>query len=234
MRTKVVLVAFADQLAPDWVASLTRFPADALVVTGPAHIAAAAQAAFNSITSKSKGRVSCAYFALSDTSFEAVLDALNILKSQMPKSVFFINVDAASNVLSASAIAAALSNGAYVGYTKNESPAVLEPVKYSYCTKLSLTKQRILCALNEEPASSLRQLASRVGLPLSLASYHVHGDARSEGLSQMRMLQISREAGRLKIGLAPLGRVYLKGCCAPCAQVLAPQQVAAKTAGRRD
>jgi hypothetical protein len=196
-------------------------------------MATAAQAACSSIANKTKNKAACAFFALSDTTFEAVLDGLTLMEKQMPKSVFFVNVDAASKKLSAAAIAAALSTGAYVGFSKDETPQVLEPVKFSYCTKLSPTKQRILCALSNEPASSLRQLAARVNLPLSLASYHVHGDSRSEGLNQMRMLSISRESGRLKIGLAPLGRVYLKGCCAPCAQVLATSQVAAKPANAK-
>jgi hypothetical protein len=224
MRKKVVLVAFADQLTPDWVTCLNRFPADAVVLTGPGRIAQAAEAACGGLSLKGRGRRACAFFALSDISFEAVLDALNLLKGQMPGSVFFINIDAASSKLSASALSAALAAGAYVGFTKDDEPRMLDPVRYSYCTKLSPTKQRILQALSSGPATSLRQLSSRVGLPLSLASYHVHGDSRSMGLFQMRMLDMAREGGRLHIGLAPLGRVYLKTCTVP---MLPPQEAVA-------
>lgn len=233
MKKKVVLVAFADELTPDWVVSLSKFPADSLVFTGPTTIASAAVAACQNISPNKPN--TCAYFALNDTGFEAVLEAMQMLKKQMPNATFIVNVDAASKKLSGAAIASAFSTGSYVGYTSDdEGPSLLSPMKFSYCAKLSPTKHKILSVLSDEPASSLRQLASKVGLPLSLASYHVHGDARSEGLSQMRLLEISRESGRLRIDLAPLGRVYLKGCGGqPMPEQAMDQKILAKQRSKR-
>lgn len=212
MKKKVVLVAFADQLNVEWIAKLKAFPADSVVFTGPASIASTASAACANIYPDKSSY--CAFLALKDTGFESVLEALQMLKTQMPNEVIVVNIDAASKQLSSTAIAAANSTDCLIGFTDEQTnaPKLLLPIKFSYCSNISSTKQKILEALKESPANSLRQLANKVGLPLSLASYHVHGDSRSEGLSQLRMLEIAKDSGRLKINLAPLGRIYLKGC----------------------
>ncbi len=212
MKKKIVLVSFIDQLNAQLVSKLKAFPADSVVFTGPASVASTASAACASIYPDKSSY--CAFLALNDVGFESVLEALQMLKAQMPNETIVVNIDSASKQLSSAAIAAANSTDCLLGFTDEQTnaPKLLLPIKFSYCSNISPTKQKILEALRDNPASSLRQLASKVGLPLSLASYHVHGDSRSEGLSQLRMLEVSKDSGRLKISLAPLGRIYLKGC----------------------
>lgn len=225
MARKTVLVAFADVFSSEWVKQLERFPADAVMLTGPTSIANAAHAAVRRLSSPKRP---AAYLALADTGFETVLDALETIRKQMPAATLVVNVDAAGKRLTAAALAAAMSSASFVTLTDGEEPTVLEPVKFSYCATLSPTKARLLCELSEKPASSLRELAARSGLPVPLASYHLHGDARSQGLESLRLLSVQREDGRLKIAIAPMGRIYLRGCMTCPKPMVAKQKVAEK------
>ncbi len=210
MAKKVVLVAFADRFNSDWVGRLQHFPADAIMLLGPSSIANAAQAACRTLSSSKRPSV---YLALSDTNFETVMDALTAIRKQMPHAAIVCNVDAASTQLTAAALAASFTSGAFVSYSdESHAPHVLEPLSFSSCVQLSPTKDKIMSVLAEKPASSLRELAQRTGLPIPLASYHVHGDDRSPGLEELKMLSVHREDGRLKIAVAPMGRMYLKSC----------------------
>ena len=111
------------------------------------------------------------------------------------------------------ATSAAFVNG-LKAFSIDEGSAMMLPVlKFSYYKMIPERKLAILRLLSEDKTccASFDELSKRLSMSLPLVSYHVNGNAKSEGLVDMGLAEVAEKKGRMEITLTPLGRLLIDG-----------------------
>jgi len=124
-----------------------------------------------------------------------------------------INISAGDKMMGCAALFGAFVNGikAFVADTQGH-PILLPIMKLSYDEIISESKIKILQTLDKIGgiADSMEDLAKHSGYGKSLLSYHIKGNAKSNGLVQLGLVDIERlEGGRNRITINTLGRMLI-------------------------
>ena len=88
-------------------------------------------------------------------------------------------------------------------------------LKMSYYTQLQERKMNILKTL-AMGTKSLNDISKELKLSLSLLSYHVHGNRKSEGLLDMHLAELSEKNNQSYLTLTSMGRLILRGLMPEC------------------
>lgn len=98
-------------------------------------------------------------------------------------------------------------------FTINQNNITMLPVmKFSYYKSISDKKMNLLKMLNNRNCcSSLEELSKKSGHSLSLISYHINGNLKSEGLKSMGLVETTEHKGKIAVELSQLGRMLVKG-----------------------
>ena len=83
-------------------------------------------------------------------------------------------------------------------------------MRFSYYNALNDRKRKIMGAL-EGGSRSMSDVSEELGVSLSLLSYHVHGNRKSEGLVDMGVVELSEKDNQTYLSLSAMGRLLLKG-----------------------
>lgn len=127
----------------------------------------------------------------------------------------FVYVGTGDRTTQCAATSAAFVNGLR-GLTGTEDIVYALPImKFSYYSKLQDRKLHIMETMAQGP-KSLNDIAKQLRISLSLLSYHVHGNRKSEGLIEMGLTDIEEVDGQSYISLSPMGRLLLKGYMPEC------------------
>jgi DNA-binding transcriptional ArsR family regulator len=124
-----------------------------------------------------------------------------------------LNVASGRGLMNCACTSAAFVNGVKAFGMNDKGEAMLLPVlKFSYYKLLSDRKMKLLQLLNHgDCCSSLEEMSKKSKMSLSLVSYHINGNLKSDGLKQLGLVSTSDQGGRVHIHLTTLGKLLLKG-----------------------
>lgn len=86
----------------------------------------------------------------------------------------------------------------------------LPVLRFNYYNSLNDRKRKILSAL-QTSSKTLSSISEDIGISLSLLSYHVHGNRKSEGLVDMGLVELSESDNQTVLSLSSMGRLLLRG-----------------------
>lgn len=143
-----------------------------------------------------------------ENSWEAVFRAITEIKSSAEN--ILINVATGDRDMQCAATSAAFVNGIKAFSIDNGSAMLLPVLKFSYYRMIPERKLAILKILRQS-SMSFEDLSRKLRMSLPLASYHINGNAKSEGLVQMGLAEVTDKNGRMEISLTPLGKLLTDG-----------------------
>jgi DNA-binding transcriptional ArsR family regulator len=145
--------------------------------------------------------------------WEEVFRIVRETVEQAPKEAeVIISVTSGKEFMRCAATSAAFVNGLKAFGVTEDGEIVLFPVlKFSYYNLLSERKMRLLSLLAKDEYVSLEELGRHAKMSLSLVSYHINGNLKSDGLKQLGLVDTSERNGRVHIQLTTMGRLLLKG-----------------------
>lgn len=126
-----------------------------------------------------------------------------------------VYVGTGDRVTQCAATSAAFVNGLRALTGTEDIVYVLPVMRFSYYNKIQDRKLRVMEQL-AQGSESLNEIAKKLRVSLSLLSYHVHGNRKSEGLIQMGLVDIEEHDNQSYISLTPMGRLLLKGYMPDC------------------
>ena len=137
------------------------------------------------------------------------------VKEGHPDQEILIDGAGGSPVLNVALTCAAFVNGLRA-FGKYEDKFILFPVlKFDYYNLLSERKMRILQLLAEPNVNTLDDLTKGMHMSLSLISYHVNGNIKTDGLKGLGLVETIEKKGRVRIQLTTMGRLLLNGYVTP-------------------
>jgi len=139
--------------------------------------------------------------------FDEIFAAVNEIKKR-EKNVI-INVATGDKVSACAALSAAFVNGLMAFGIRDGNPMLFPILKFSYYKIVSERKMRMLQVLLKG-AFSLDMLSKETKMSLPLISYHIHGNAKSEGLLNLGLVEIKNEKSTI-VELTPLGKLLASG-----------------------
>lgn len=152
---------------------------------------------------------------ISKINFESVFEAVARIKMAHEKhGNVLINVSTADKMGSCIALSAAFVNGIKAFYIADNEVKFFPVLKFSYYNLIQESKMGILKFLDKTPTccSSLEELSRRTGMSLPLISYHINGNAASDGLVEMGLVEAEKKEGRIEVKLTTLGKLLVRGC----------------------
>ena len=122
-----------------------------------------------------------------------------------------VNVATGDRMSTCAALSAAFTNGLKAIGVGNNNQCMLMPImKLSYYNELSETKLIILKQLSTETFISIKTLACRLGMSISLVSYHINGNPKYKGLKDYRLVETKQYNRTLLVRLSEMGGLLLK------------------------
>ncbi|MBI2583514.1 MAG: hypothetical protein HYW25_02505 [Candidatus Aenigmarchaeota archaeon] len=144
--------------------------------------------------------------------WEFTFNAIGEIKSDAGKEVM-VNVGAGDSITRCAAISAAFVNGLKAFDVTKDGIMMLPVLKFSYYRLIPERKMKILQILCREPdnESDLETLRKKMNISLPLLSYHINGNAKSEGLVEMGLAEVSEKGRRVRVALTSMGRLIIRG-----------------------
>ena len=105
---------------------------------------------------------------------------------------------------------AAFVNGLHAVNGTKDMLMSLPVMKFTYYTLLNDRKIAVMKEL-EEGMRSMNDIANSLRMSLSLLSYHVHGNIKSEGLIDMGVVELEERNNQSYLSLTSMGRLLLRG-----------------------
>ena len=133
------------------------------------------------------------------------------LCSQNNPDEIIVNVATGDRMTTCSALSASFANGLKAFGVSNNRAMILPIMKLSYYNELSDNKLKILQELNPENYVSLQHLHKKLGMSISLLSYHINGNYKYKGLREYRLVQVRERNNQLYVKLSEMGNLLLKG-----------------------
>ncbi|HEV2138818.1 MAG TPA: hypothetical protein VGR53_08240 [Nitrososphaerales archaeon] len=155
---------------------------------------------------------------------EGMFKIFGQIKSAAKEDTLLVDVSSGDNLENCAALAASYVNG-LKAFAAVEGQIMMLPVlKFSYYRLLPERKLAILGFLKTQPdcCSSLEELAQRTRMSLPLASYHVNGTAKVEGLVSQGLVEVhTGPRGKVQVMLTEMGRMIAEGLVeAPAAELV--------------
>ncbi len=136
------------------------------------------------------------------------------IKSAAKEDTLLVDVSSGDNLTNCAALSASYVNGLKAFAVMDGKIMMLPVLKFSYYRLLPERKLEILRFLKTQPdcCSSLDELAQKTRMSLPLASYHVNGTAKVEGLVSQGLVEVhTGPRGRVQVLLTEMGRMIAEG-----------------------
>ena len=145
--------------------------------------------------------------------WEELFRIVHEITSGINEQNVIINVASGRGLMNCAATSAAFVNGIKAFGMNDEGEIMVLPVlKFNYYKLLSERKMKLLMLLGKDDCcSSLEQLSQMAKMSLSLVSYHINGNLKSEGMKQLGLVSTKDVGGRIHVELTTLGKLLLKG-----------------------
>jgi DNA-binding transcriptional ArsR family regulator len=145
---------------------------------------------------------------------EGMFRAFAQIKAAVPEETLLVNISSGSNMENCAALAAAYVNGLKAFSVIGDKIIMLPILKFSYYRLLPERKLKIVKFLKAQPdcCSSLEELSERLKMSLPLASYHINGNTKAEGLVSQGLVEVHiGPRGKAQVMLTELGRLIAEG-----------------------
>ncbi len=145
---------------------------------------------------------------------EGMFRAFAQIRLAVAEDKLLVNTSSGENVDNCAALAGAYVNGLKAFNVMDDKVMMLPVLKFSYYRLIPERKLAILKFLKEQPdcCSSLEDLSARLKMSLPLCSYHVNGNAKSQGLVSQGLVEVHiGPRGRAQVLLTELGRLIAEG-----------------------
>ncbi len=159
-------------------------------------------------------KISCRIEMMKGPVWEEIFRIIRATVEQAPEhSEVIINVASGRGLMNCASTSAAFVNGLKAFGVNDKGEVMLLPVlKFNYYTLLSDRKMKLLKILaDRDCCSSLEELAERARMSLSLVSYHINGNLKSDGLLQLGLVETKEQNRRVHVELTTMGKLLLKG-----------------------
>jgi hypothetical protein len=140
------------------------------------------------------------------------------IKSGVNEDSLLVNTSSGENLENCAALSASYVNGLKALAVTEGGVMMLPVLKFSYYRLLPERKLSIISFLKAQPdcCASLEDLAERTKMSLPLASYHVNGNSKAEGLLSMGLVETHLgPRGKTQVMLTELGRLLAEGAIEP-------------------
>ncbi len=149
--------------------------------------------------------------AIGDNLWEDTFTAVSEFAASHPhRERIIVHVGVGDRTMQCAATTAAFVNGLHAVNGDSKYIMGLPVMRFSYYKLLNDRKMRILKALQDGPRS-MNELAEDLRMSLSLLSYHVHGNRKSEGLVDMGLAELEDRKGQVVLHPTSMGRLLVKG-----------------------
>ncbi len=144
-------------------------------------------------------------------SWESVFKTIVEMKNT--SNNILVNVSTGSRDMQCAATSAAFVSGLKAFSVDNDNVFMLPVMKFSYYKAIPEKKMSVLKLLKKdrECCASLEELSKKLKMSLPLVSYHINGNAKSEGLIDMGLVSVVEKKGRMNVNLTPLGNLLAEG-----------------------
>ena len=122
-----------------------------------------------------------------------------------------VNVATGDRMSTCAALSAAFANGLKSFGVMGRQCMLLPIMKLSYYNELSENKLKILKAMEKKEYTSLKELSKKLGMSISLLSYHINGNFKYKGLKEFRLAETKEESKNVFVKLSEMGALLLKG-----------------------
>ena len=122
-----------------------------------------------------------------------------------------VNVATGDRLSTCAALSAAFANGLKAFGIMEGKPMLLPIMKLSYYNELTDSKFKILSHLGADEYTNLTALSEKMGMSVSLLSYHLNGTLKYKGLLNLRLVETKGQNKNLQVRLSSLGGLLLKG-----------------------
>ncbi len=149
--------------------------------------------------------------------WEETFEMIAKIKERVKGRELVVNVASGDRDMRCAATSAAFVNGLKAISVMGDETMILPVLKFSYYRLLSDRKMDILRTLyiEKDCCASLEELSNKMKMSLPLLSYHINGTMKTEGLKQLGLVETIEEKGRVKVTIATLGKLIVKGYVAP-------------------
>ena len=126
-----------------------------------------------------------------------------------PESIV-VHTGTGDRVSQCAATSAAFVNGLKAVNGNKDMLFGLPIMRFQYYNVLNDRKRKIMSAL-QQGSKSMQAVSKDINVSLSLLSYHVHGNRKSEGLVDMGVVELSEKNNQTYLSLTAMGRLLLQG-----------------------
>ncbi len=160
-----------------------------------------------------KFQIPCQIVEIKGNIWEEMFIKIAEIKEQQKDKNIIINTSTGDRTSTCAATSAAFVNGLKAFAVENNQVMLLPILKFSYYKLLTDKKLKILEILAKDKTccASLEELSKKTNMSLPLVSYHIHGNLKSEGLTELGLVSIAEERGKVRVGLSTLGNLLIKG-----------------------
>ena len=206
---KSIIVAPVGDHLQDLYVAMRDFPPERVILIAPAdslHLADSARRSLSrfGIPAEIKKITGNVW----DEMFRAVAEVSELYQG---KSII-IHTSTGDRMASCAATSAAFVNGLKAIAVDGKEAMLLPVLKFSYYRLLTERKMQILRFMYQHNCcASLEELSRKLKMSLPLASYHINGNLKSDGLKDLGLAETVRENSKARIRLTILGRLLVKG-----------------------
>lgn len=148
---------------------------------------------------------------LKENNIEEMFRIFGELCSQHDPDEIIVNVATGDRMTTCTALSASFANGLKAFGISNNKAMILPIMKLSYYNELTENKLKILQELKLEDYISLKDLHKKLGMSISLLSYHINGNYKYKGLREYRLVTVKERNNQLFVKLSEMGNLLLKG-----------------------
>ena len=142
---------------------------------------------------------------------EEMFEVFGKICSENDPDEIIVNVATGDRMTTCSALSASFANGLKAFGVENDKTMLLPIMKLSYYNELSENKLKILQELSVEDFISLQDLYKKLGMSVSLLSYHINGNYKYKGLKEYRLVLVKERSKKVFVKLSDMGNLLLKG-----------------------
>lgn len=148
---------------------------------------------------------------LCKNNLEEMFEVFGKICSKVDPDEIIVNIATGDRMTTCSALSASFANGLKAFGVEKDRTMLLPIMKLSYYNELSENKLKILQELNVENYISLQDLHKKLGMSVSLLSYHINGNYKYKGLKEYRLILVRERSKKVFVKLSDMGNLLLKG-----------------------
>lgn len=152
---------------------------------------------------------------LENPSLEEMFKAFGKICSKHNQDEIIVNVATGDRMSTCTALSASFANGFKAFGVSGKKAMMLPIMKLSYYNELSENKLKILESLSETKFISFQELHKKLGISISLLSYHINGNYKYKGLEEYRLVITKERGNNMLVKLSEMGNLLLKGYIKP-------------------